>query len=387
MAGGRSAAALATAVVALQPQLLHLTGVKINPDLLLAAQFWTRHSTSRWSWSSEASPRSGWKALMGLCALAGFTHGRGLALLLPVAVALALRLWKENAGRTVGPWSDHRRRAGRWGALRLWGRAQVIVAMSNEPTLTQTRRLASYIVAVLPAEAVVHDSRRSARRTTAFGKSPTVEYYGAFAQLEIAFGRPCCVRRDLVDDHGVVAVAAVVALVRRRREWLPHWDVAVVLAAAVLGLLGLLHAVAYRSMVSLPADPIITGRYLFPLAALSGVALAVAVSLFPRPLARGGGWRYRGGARRSCSFRRASASRWSASMRRAELSLAGCSCWTMGFAALRGVSILDAGPRGAHDDAAASAAPACLALVPLQAGDEACIDDAVFDGGALGAHS
>jgi hypothetical protein len=67
-----------------------------------------------------------------------------------------------------------------------------------------------------------------------------------------------------------------------RRALIAQWDVAVVLGAAVIGLLTLLHAVAYRALVGQPLDPIITGRYLLPLAALYGVGVALAVSLAPR---------------------------------------------------------------------------------------------------------
>ena len=81
---------------------------------------------------------------------------------------------------------------------------------------------------------------------------------------------------------GVVAVGALAALVVHRRAVAARWDVVVVLAGAVLGLLGLLHTVAYRSLLNNGADPIIAGRYLLPLAALFGVAVALAVSLIPR---------------------------------------------------------------------------------------------------------
>ena len=81
---------------------------------------------------------------------------------------------------------------------------------------------------------------------------------------------------------GVVAVGAFAALVVHRRAVVARWDVAMVLAAAVAGLLGLLHAVAFRALLNDQGDPIIAGRYLLPLAALFGIAVALALSLIPR---------------------------------------------------------------------------------------------------------
>ena len=80
----------------------------------------------------------------------------------------------------------------------------------------------------------------------------------------------------------LVGALAITALVVHRRALAAQWDVAVVLGVAVVGLLALLHAVAYRALVGAPLDPIIAGRYLLPLAALYGVGVALAVRLARR---------------------------------------------------------------------------------------------------------
>jgi hypothetical protein len=43
-----------------------------------------------------------------------------------------------------------------------------------------------------------------------------------------------------------------------------------------------LHLIAYRSMLGLPGDPIITARYLLPLAPLFGLGIAIVAITLPR---------------------------------------------------------------------------------------------------------
>ena len=79
----------------------------------------------------------------------------------------------------------------------------------------------------------------------------------------------------------------MIALLRRRRRAAPRGPardagvVALALRAAVVGYLALLHAAAFRSLLTSP-DPVITGRYLLPLIPFYGVAIALAVAWLPR---------------------------------------------------------------------------------------------------------
>ena len=79
----------------------------------------------------------------------------------------------------------------------------------------------------------------------------------------------------------VLAVLAVVGLVARRDALRRRADVALVYGAAVVGYMTVLHAAAFRSLLS-SADPVITGRYLLPLLPLYGAAVALAVAWLPR---------------------------------------------------------------------------------------------------------
>jgi hypothetical protein len=58
--------------------------------------------------------------------------------------------------------------------------------------------------------------------------------------------------------------------------------VVVMVAAIPLALIGALHFAAYRNLQVAPADPVIVGRYLFPLLPLFGVAIGLVVRSLPR---------------------------------------------------------------------------------------------------------
>lgn len=270
----RALQTLATAVVALQPQLIQLAA-NVNPDVLLAA------TSTAGLYLSVVILRRGLSAprvagLVALCVLAGFTHGRGLALVVPAVLALALRAWKDRR-------PDGRPAAAVAGALALGAVASLaalaFVATNGSPSPAHLRRLLSYVWQFyLPPLGFM--SPPLGGQDYGIREVMTDRLYGAFAQLEVHL--PSSFYDALWAAMGVVAVGALAALVVHRRAVTARWDVVVVLAGAVLGLLGLLHTVAYRSLLNNGADPIIAGRYLLPLAALFGVAVALAVSLIPR---------------------------------------------------------------------------------------------------------
>jgi len=79
-------------------------------------------------------------------------------------------------------------------------------------------------------------------------------------------------------------LAIVAALVIKREAVRREAPVAVVMVVALWTLLLGLHLVAYRQMVGDPSDPIITGRYLLPLAGLLGIAVAIVADVLPRPV-------------------------------------------------------------------------------------------------------
>jgi hypothetical protein len=74
----------------------------------------------------------------------------------------------------------------------------------------------------------------------------------------------------------------VAIVVRRRSELRARWAEPVVLVVIAVSMMGLLHAASYRALLGGP-DPLITGRYVLPLAAIGGLAAAfVLSSLRPR---------------------------------------------------------------------------------------------------------
>jgi hypothetical protein len=106
-------------------------------------------------------------------------------------------------------------------------------------------------------------------------------FYGVFASLEVRW--PALVYHLLAVATLAGLAALLVVLVRARAAVRARWDVALLLAAAPVTLIGALHFAAYRNLQLDPSDPIIVGRYLFPLLPLFGVALALVVRALPRP--------------------------------------------------------------------------------------------------------
>jgi hypothetical protein len=272
LGGRRALQALATIVVTLQPQLMQLTAV-VNPDVLLCAT-----STAGLYLCVIVLCRGLTPArvagLVGVCALAGFTHGRGLALILPAALAIGLRAWRDRR-----PGHPRPAIAAALAALGVAAFALVFAWVATRGAMSGSglRQLASYVwqfylprLGFMQPMIGPHYGLRDII---------TERYYGAFAQLEIGFSP------DVYDVFWwvtlFVGALAIASLVVHRKALVAQWDVAVVLGVAVVGLLALLNAVAYRALVVLPLDPIIAGRYLLPLAALYGVGVALAVSLAP----------------------------------------------------------------------------------------------------------
>src|SRR5215831_13382176 len=85
---------LATAAVVLNPQLTMMTAT-INPDLMLA-MFWTAGLWLAVSILRRGPTRKRVAWLVGVCALAGFTQGRGLPLIGVAALTLLVAAWRRR---------------------------------------------------------------------------------------------------------------------------------------------------------------------------------------------------------------------------------------------------------------------------------------------------
>jgi hypothetical protein len=113
-------------------------------------------------------------------------------------------------------------------------------------------------------------------------------FYGNFGSLEVLF--PRWVYSDLrwASELGLFALA--LALVVRRAAVRRRLDALVLLVVTAVTLLLALHLAAYKNLLVNPSDPILVGRYLFPVVTLFGVAIACVASALPRRL----GWAFAG---------------------------------------------------------------------------------------------
>jgi hypothetical protein len=103
-------------------------------------------------------------------------------------------------------------------------------------------------------------------------------YYGVFASLEVRWREIVYTLLELASLASLTALAAVLWRARHRIDG----RLAILLAAAPVILVAALHFAAYRNLQINPDDPIIVGRYLFPLLPLFGVAIAIVVRALPQ---------------------------------------------------------------------------------------------------------
>ena len=275
---------LAAGCVALLPQLTSLSGT-INADNLLITA-WTG-----FVWMALRLARRGPSArrvlaLCGFAAASMLTHGRGVAIALPLVVVIALVVLRARpslgqAVRWVGP------------------SAALLVLALAVYTLLLAPGSGAYGGEFKVGGATSRLSLKGFLNVTwqfYFPQLPFMElrpgpeygykqvfiesFFGRFATLEVAY--PLDVYA-LIQGVCAVGLAGLVAAVAGR--WTAvraRWAEVAVLAATTIGLLGLLHAASYRALV-FTYDPLITGRYLLPVVAVGGLAVAfVLTSLRPR---------------------------------------------------------------------------------------------------------
>src|SRR5579875_1751137 len=272
---GPALRAVATAAVVVNPQLTMLSAT-INPDILLAAEWaaglWLAVTIVR---RGLTPVRAAW--LVGVCVLAGFTQGRGLPLVAVAVLALAMVAWRAR------PRSRRQGAAAAAVVLAAVAAAVYLVlryALRSDVTVSRTEGFLSYLWQFyLPRLGFM-----SPPIHPGYGVRQVFidRFLGTFAQLEVSFSASTL--SFLSRAAEVVAAMALVGLVWHRRRLRRAWPVAAVLAVAALGYLALLHAVAFSSLLTNSADPVITGRYLLPLLAFYGVGIALALSWLPRRL-------------------------------------------------------------------------------------------------------
>jgi 4-amino-4-deoxy-L-arabinose transferase-like glycosyltransferase len=260
---------LATAVVAFIPQLSNVTAT-VNPDIALVAE-----------WSAAlyvmalilrrgiATRLIVWLAVLN--ALALLTQPRSVTLLIPSALTVLLAVARERAWRRISPL---RVGAATGGVFLL---VTLLWAGLGQGSI---REFGSYLWQFyLPKLGFMNNTIGPIDYDVR--KGMVERLFGSFAQLEITLP-------PNIDDivwwaARLALVAIVVALVIRRGAIRRNAGLAVVFATALVTLLLGLHLVAYRTMVGNPGDPIITARYVLPLLALLGIAVAIVADVLPRP--------------------------------------------------------------------------------------------------------
>lgn len=272
---GPALRALATVAAALNPQTTMMTAT-INPDLLLAT-LWTGGLWLAVSIVRRGATRSRVLWLVALCAAAALTQGRGLPLIAPAALAIAVAAWRRY--RPSGYVA-----AGAIGAavVATFGGCLIVLryALRSDLTFARARGFFSYLWQFyLPRLGFMKPTIHPG-----YGVRQVFidRLFGTFAQLEVRFSPSTL--NFLSRAAEVTAVAALVALVVYRRKLARVRWVIAVLAVGALGYLFQLHAAAYASLLEFAGDPVITGRYLLPLVALYGIGLALAVCWVPRRL-------------------------------------------------------------------------------------------------------
>jgi 4-amino-4-deoxy-L-arabinose transferase-like glycosyltransferase len=261
---------LSTAVAALIPQLSNEVAT-VNPDIALVA-IWSA-ALYLMALIVRRGAKRRWVVWLAVLNAAGaLTQPRSVTLLIPSALAVLLVLARERGWSRVTP-------------LRAGVATAVVFGLVTLAWSTigkgSAREFVSYLWQFyLPKLGFMNTTIGPPNYDVHTGLVDRI--FGTLAQLEV--GLP-----PTLDDIAwwtarLGLVALVVALWVRRDAVRSNAALAVVLVTAVWTLLLGLHLVAYRSMLTSPGDPIITGRYLLPLIGLLGMAAAVIAAALPRLL-------------------------------------------------------------------------------------------------------
>jgi hypothetical protein len=283
---------LATAVVALEPQLAFMSAV-INADNLLIAV------TSAFLLASLRLVKRGPSMrrvvlAAGLAAAAILTHGRGLVTLPVLFVALVLALIVHRPARrdvltrgaaaagTIGlafaAYVLFGRAVG--GSSLYGGQVSELNTGAKNATFNMRQFLSSIYQFYFP-----NLSSLQARIGPAYGYRQVFidTFYGTFGSLEVTFKARIYDVLQVLSALGLLGFyTACVTGWRRLRQ---SWPTVVLLLSLLVTLLGFLHYVSYRALLGdAGSDPLIVGRYLLPMISLFGLAITFTVGSLPRRL-------------------------------------------------------------------------------------------------------
>jgi 4-amino-4-deoxy-L-arabinose transferase-like glycosyltransferase len=279
----RMAQTITAGSVGLLPQLGFMSGV-VNPDFLLAT-IW-----AAFAWVALMAVRTGPRprvvlALGGLAAASALTHGRGLAIVGPLVVVLAVILWRAR------PLS---RRALLWGGGALgMVLAGMLVAFAYSSGHGGGASLGGEVGSTTGAgspkgflsylwQFYLPPLRTMSPQGPPYGyRQVFVEGLGGtFGSLEIQFPLWVYDALQLAAALGLILLFALIvrrwAAVRARAAQL------LVVVSLPVCMMLVLHLSAYRDLQGPPYDPLLTGRYLLPLLVPMGLAIAFACTQLPR---------------------------------------------------------------------------------------------------------
>jgi hypothetical protein len=275
--GRRWCATVAASVVALQPKFAYVSA-GVSPDAALAAE-WAAFVYVGIRIVTAGATRLRVAALAACAVAALLTQPRSAAVipvaLLMVALAPRERLRPMRVAMAVGVVGA---------AFAFFAFAQTLPSWATSPSSLHPAQFLSYLwqfyLPRLPGMAPMIGPRYTA--STAWVN----RFFGDFGWLEIPF--PNSVNTTLRLGTVLLFVLLAVGLVLYRDRVRRRWRVAVALVAAVVLELLVLHVAAFEALLSNPDDPILTGRYLFPLISIWGVAIAAVASMLPTALRASG---------------------------------------------------------------------------------------------------
>jgi 4-amino-4-deoxy-L-arabinose transferase-like glycosyltransferase len=278
---------VAAGVVALFPMAGFMSGI-VNTDIMLAA-IWTA-----FLWLALRTARLGltWQRAAGLSAvtvLSVLTHGRGLALVGALLIAL-LVAWLTHA-RTLrctlrAAVSSGIVLAGGLGIYKILVSASGGGALfggeaniGSQSAFSIRQLLSGIWQFYLPRL----DSMVPRIGPQGFGyRQFYVQQYfgGVFSSFEVYF--PYIVY-DAVQLAVFVLLIALytIGAVRFRTIW-PHWPKIAIVAGTAACLVFFLHLASYRALANGSESPLIVGRYLLPMTGIVGIAIAAVVAGLPR---------------------------------------------------------------------------------------------------------
>lgn len=272
---------VATGFVALLPEMGFLSGA-VNADNLLIC-IWTAFVLMALRLVRHGPTTGRTLALFALAAASLLTHGRGTAILFPLVIVVLVAYLRQRrplrrtliqlgAGVAVV--------AAVYSAYRLFA-SPTGGAYGGEVTFpTGAASLGELLSSIwqfyLPKLPLM-----SPRVGPAYGYRQVVieTLFGTFGSVDTRFSRETY---DLIQGGvALLLVACAAGLVAHRHSLARRWPELVVLASTTAGMLTLLHAASYRALL-FGTDPLITGRYLLPLAPIFGCGIAFVVWALPR---------------------------------------------------------------------------------------------------------